>query len=170
MMVTDGSISDAACPTCSPRQPNLLKTNGSRVGTPFGEGTAKFEMMREWNRLVVYRRRWLSLQRGWRHTARQVDVDCTNAVRTQASGRRQPSRHDSPMPSSRPSTCWSWTARTCGRCRWASASLAWCVCWPARGPGSRSTSTPTRTAPWRSCTLDRRARLLFNFICNFARA
>jgi lytic murein transglycosylase len=32
---------------------NLLKTNGWRAGAPFGEGTANFEVMREWNRSVV---------------------------------------------------------------------------------------------------------------------
>jgi lytic murein transglycosylase len=35
---------------------NLLKTNGWRPGQPFGEGTANFEVMREWNRAVVYRK------------------------------------------------------------------------------------------------------------------
>jgi lytic murein transglycosylase len=35
---------------------NLLKTNGWRAGAPFGEGTANFEVMREWNRSVVYRK------------------------------------------------------------------------------------------------------------------
>jgi lytic murein transglycosylase len=35
---------------------NLLKTNGWRAGEPFGEGTANFEVMREWNRSVVYRK------------------------------------------------------------------------------------------------------------------
>src|SRR5215471_3127621 len=35
---------------------NLLKTNGWRAGAPFGEGTANFEAMREWNRSVVYRK------------------------------------------------------------------------------------------------------------------
>src|SRR5262245_15453219 len=35
---------------------NLLKTNGWRRGQPFGEGTANFEVMREWNRAVVYRK------------------------------------------------------------------------------------------------------------------
>jgi lytic murein transglycosylase len=35
---------------------NLLKTNGWRAGAPFGEGTANFEVMREWNRAVVYRK------------------------------------------------------------------------------------------------------------------
>jgi len=35
---------------------NLLKTNGWRAGAPFGEGTANFEAMREWNRAVVYRK------------------------------------------------------------------------------------------------------------------
>ena len=35
---------------------NLLKSNGWRAGAPFGEGTANFEVMREWNRSVVYRK------------------------------------------------------------------------------------------------------------------
>ena len=35
---------------------NLLKTNGWKAGAPFGEGTANFEVMREWNRSVVYRK------------------------------------------------------------------------------------------------------------------
>ena len=35
---------------------NLLKTNGWTAGAPFGEATANFEVMREWNRSVVYRK------------------------------------------------------------------------------------------------------------------
>jgi len=35
---------------------NLLKTNGWRAGAPFGEGTANFEVMREWNQSEVYRK------------------------------------------------------------------------------------------------------------------
>jgi lytic murein transglycosylase len=35
---------------------NLLKVNGWRAGAPFGEGSANFEVMREWNRSVVYRK------------------------------------------------------------------------------------------------------------------
>ena len=35
---------------------NLLKTNGWRAGAPFGEGTENFEVMREWNRAVIYRK------------------------------------------------------------------------------------------------------------------
>jgi lytic murein transglycosylase len=35
---------------------NLLRVNGWRAGAPFGEGTANFEVMREWNRAVVYRK------------------------------------------------------------------------------------------------------------------
>ena len=35
---------------------NLLKVNGWRAGQPYGEGTANFEAMREWNRSVVYRK------------------------------------------------------------------------------------------------------------------
>jgi len=35
---------------------NLLKKNGWRAGAPFGEGTANFEVMREWNHSEVYRK------------------------------------------------------------------------------------------------------------------
>jgi len=35
---------------------NLLKVNGWRAGAPYGEGSANFEVMREWNRSVVYRK------------------------------------------------------------------------------------------------------------------
>jgi len=35
---------------------NLLKANGWRAGAPYGEGTANFEVMREWNRAVIYRK------------------------------------------------------------------------------------------------------------------
>jgi lytic murein transglycosylase len=35
---------------------NLLKTAGWRAAQPFGEGTANFEAMREWNRSEVYRK------------------------------------------------------------------------------------------------------------------
>ncbi len=35
---------------------NLLKTNGWSAGAPFGEGTANFEVMREWNRSEIYRK------------------------------------------------------------------------------------------------------------------
>lgn len=35
---------------------NLLKVNGWRAGEPFGEGTANFQVMREWNRSEVYRK------------------------------------------------------------------------------------------------------------------
>jgi len=35
---------------------NLLKTNGWKAGGPYGEGSANFEAMREWNRAVVYRK------------------------------------------------------------------------------------------------------------------
>src|SRR5713226_3258438 len=35
---------------------NLLKTNGWRAGAPFGEGSANFEAMREWNRATIYRK------------------------------------------------------------------------------------------------------------------
>src|ERR1700738_2561074 len=35
---------------------NLLKTNGWTAGAPYGEGTANFEAMREWNHSEVYRK------------------------------------------------------------------------------------------------------------------
>ena len=35
---------------------NLLKTNGWHAGASFGEGSANFEVMREWNRAEVYRK------------------------------------------------------------------------------------------------------------------
>ena len=35
---------------------NLLHTNGFRMGAPYGEGSANFEAMREWNRAVIYRK------------------------------------------------------------------------------------------------------------------
>ena len=35
---------------------NLLKSNGWQRGGPFTEGTANFEVMREWNRATIYRK------------------------------------------------------------------------------------------------------------------
>jgi lytic murein transglycosylase len=35
---------------------NLLKVNGWRAGASFSEGTANFEVMREWNRSLIYRK------------------------------------------------------------------------------------------------------------------
>jgi lytic murein transglycosylase len=35
---------------------NLLKVNGWQAGAPFGEGTANFEAMREWNHSEIYRK------------------------------------------------------------------------------------------------------------------
>jgi lytic murein transglycosylase len=35
---------------------NLLHTSGFKIGAPYGEGTANFEAMREWNRATIYRR------------------------------------------------------------------------------------------------------------------
>src|SRR6478736_4034939 len=35
---------------------NLLHSNGFKMGAPYGEGTANFEAMREWNRAVIYRK------------------------------------------------------------------------------------------------------------------
>jgi lytic murein transglycosylase len=35
---------------------NLLKVNGWQAGAPYGEGTANFQVMREWNRSEIYRK------------------------------------------------------------------------------------------------------------------
>ena len=35
---------------------NLLKVNGWQRGQPYGEGTANFQVMREWNRSEIYRK------------------------------------------------------------------------------------------------------------------
>src|SRR5712675_295338 len=35
---------------------NLLRTAGWKAGAPYGEGTANFEAMREWNRATIYRK------------------------------------------------------------------------------------------------------------------
>ncbi len=35
---------------------NLLRVNGWKAGAPYGEGTANFEVMREWNRAIIYRK------------------------------------------------------------------------------------------------------------------
>ena len=35
---------------------NLLYTSGFKMGAPYGEGTANFEAMREWNRATIYRK------------------------------------------------------------------------------------------------------------------
>lgn len=35
---------------------NLLRTNGWQAGAPYGEGTANFQVMREWNRSEIYRK------------------------------------------------------------------------------------------------------------------
>jgi len=35
---------------------NLLHTSGFRMGAPYGEGSANFEAMREWNRATIYRK------------------------------------------------------------------------------------------------------------------
>jgi membrane-bound lytic murein transglycosylase B len=35
---------------------NLLRVNGWRAGAPYGQGTANFEAMREWNHSELYRR------------------------------------------------------------------------------------------------------------------
>jgi lytic murein transglycosylase len=35
---------------------NLLHTSGFKMGQPYGEGSANFEAMREWNRATIYRK------------------------------------------------------------------------------------------------------------------
>jgi len=35
---------------------NLLHTSGLKMGAPYGEGSANFEAMREWNRATIYRK------------------------------------------------------------------------------------------------------------------
>jgi len=35
---------------------NLLKVNGWKAGQPYSEGTPNFEVMREWNRALIYRK------------------------------------------------------------------------------------------------------------------
>ena len=35
---------------------NLLHTNGFKMGAPYGEGTANFEAMHEWNHALIYRK------------------------------------------------------------------------------------------------------------------
>jgi len=35
---------------------NLLHVSGFKMGAPYGEGTANFEAMREWNRATIYRK------------------------------------------------------------------------------------------------------------------
>jgi lytic murein transglycosylase len=35
---------------------NLLHTNGFKMGQPYGEGTANFEAMHEWNHALIYRK------------------------------------------------------------------------------------------------------------------
>jgi lytic murein transglycosylase len=45
------SVSDVLASTA-----NLLKISGWQAGAPYGEGTANFQAMREWNRSEVYRK------------------------------------------------------------------------------------------------------------------
>ena len=42
-------------PTCSPG-PRIAHTSGFKMGAPYGEGSANFEAMREWNHAVIYRK------------------------------------------------------------------------------------------------------------------
>ena len=56
MTATVMSICATACRMCWPRRPICCKTSGWKAGAPFGEGTENFEVMREWNRAVVYRK------------------------------------------------------------------------------------------------------------------
>jgi membrane-bound lytic murein transglycosylase B len=55
MTATGTSISRTA-PDVLASTANLLNTNGWRAGAPFGEGTANFDIMSEWNRSLVYRK------------------------------------------------------------------------------------------------------------------
>jgi lytic murein transglycosylase len=45
------SVADVLASTAS-----LLHTNGFKMGAPYGEGSANFEAMREWNHAVIYRK------------------------------------------------------------------------------------------------------------------
>ena len=45
------SIADVLASTA-----NLLHTNGFKMGEPYGEGSANFEAMREWNHATIYRK------------------------------------------------------------------------------------------------------------------
>jgi membrane-bound lytic murein transglycosylase B len=44
-----------ACRTCWPPPPTCY-VSGFKTGAPYGEGTANFEAMREWNRATIYRK------------------------------------------------------------------------------------------------------------------
>jgi hypothetical protein len=44
---------------------NLLHTNGFRMDAPYGEGTANFEAMREWNHATIYRKTIGYFAIGW---------------------------------------------------------------------------------------------------------
>jgi len=50
------SICAIACPMCWPLPPTCCHTSGFKNGAPYGEGTANFEAMREWNRATIYRK------------------------------------------------------------------------------------------------------------------
>ena len=43
-------------PTCWPPPPTCLHTNGFKMGAPYGEGSANFEAMHEWNHALIYRK------------------------------------------------------------------------------------------------------------------
>jgi lytic murein transglycosylase len=47
----DHSVPDVLASTA-----NLLHTSGFKMGAPYGEGSANFEAMREWNRATIYRK------------------------------------------------------------------------------------------------------------------
>ena len=68
---------------------NLLKTNGWHAGAPFGEGTPNFEVMREWNRSVIYRK-----------TLVLFAERLTGSVKIARSDDRRASRSYTPAPAS----------------------------------------------------------------------
>jgi membrane-bound lytic murein transglycosylase B len=51
---------------------NLLHVSGFRNGAPYGEGTANFEAMREWNRATIYRKTIVFLPTSWFGEGRQA--------------------------------------------------------------------------------------------------
>ncbi len=51
---TAAAISFAACPTCSRPTANYLKGYGWQRDQPWGEGTANFQVLLQWNASQVY--------------------------------------------------------------------------------------------------------------------
>ena len=49
---------------------NLLHVSGFKNGAPYGEGSANFEAMREWNRATIYRKTIAISRTGWREGSR----------------------------------------------------------------------------------------------------